>query len=67
MDPDPVRLVRRRGVEPRKPGGTETLTGVLQLGFVLDDRDAQLDRPGVFLFGARERDGCNDSGVPSAL
>ena len=64
---DPVRLARGRGVEPREPGRTETPTGALELRFVLDDRDARLDRSRVFLFGACERHAGNERRAPRAL
>ena len=40
---------------------------MLELGFVIDDRYTQLDRFGVFLFSAGERDGRNDGRVQIAL
>lgn len=59
-------LVHRRP-EPSKPGSTKALASMLELGFVIDDRYTQLDRFGVFLFSAGERDGRNDGRVQIAL
>jgi hypothetical protein len=47
--PNSVRLVRIR-LEAGEPGGTKALASVSELGFVFDNRNAQLDRLGVLLF-----------------